>query len=355
MFKSKHKYRQFNKPKSKTIPILVGILLLFVIIRVSLSGIISWYAQKQFDTIEGFNGEVGYLDMNLYRGAFSLKGIAFRKDNVDVNKPLIQVEQLESTISWEELFKGNFVSEIIIRKPKINYIQSRTPAKSQTPANQPWTKTVENLVPFRINSLKVHDGEIHIYDSSKSPPVYLSFTKINLTANNLSNTKGAEATINLSTIVQNQAQLNVKGTLLPLSQPMDFNLEGNMENLQLNLLNSFFEAYANVDVNKGTLRMIANIKAKNGYVTGFVEPIFNHVEIFSIEEGGKGKENIFKKFWEGIVGTTSEILENDEDQVAARIPIKGTTIKPQTDPLTVIGSVLNNAFIQSIVPPQIAK
>jgi hypothetical protein len=78
-------------------------------------------------------------------------------------------------------------------------------------------------------------------------------------------------------------------------------------------------------------------------------PFFKNVTVFSLDDPEK-KEDIFQKFWEGIIGTTSEVLENKNDQVAAKIPLSGTIENTQSDPLTIIGTVLKNEFIKALVP-----
>jgi hypothetical protein len=63
------------------------------------------------------------------------------------------------------------------------------------------------------------------------------------------------------------------------------------------------------------------------------------------------EDDVFRVFWEAVVGGVGEMLENQpRDQVATFIPLRGDLTGPETDVLTVLGNVLRNAFIRAYLP-----
>jgi len=113
-------------------------------------------------------------------------------------------------------------------------------------------------------------------------------------------------------------------------------------------LNEFFQAYAKVDVNKGTFGLYTEVAAKDGKFKGYVKPLIQDLDILGKEDRN---DNIFRKIWEGLAGGIGEIFQNQsKDQVATKIPFEGLLKNPDTDTWEAIAQILQNAFIRAIQP-----
>jgi len=63
------------------------------------------------------------------------------------------------------------------------------------------------------------------------------------------------------------------------------------------------------------------------------------------------KDNLFQKAWEGLVGVVGEVFQNQpKDQLATKIPFKGSLDDPKTNIWVALTSILQNAFIHAIQP-----
>ena len=68
--------------------------------------------------------------------------------------------------------------------------------------------------------------------------------------------------------------------------------------------------------------------SEDGRFEGYVEPLLRDVDILRVEEE-IDEQSIFATLWEALVGVTAELLENQpEDQLAARIPLRGSFERP---------------------------
>lgn len=63
---------------------------------------------------------------------------------------------------------------------------------------------------------------------------------------------------------------------------------------------------------------------------------------------GDETNNVLEDIWEMVVGTVTEIFENQpEDQVATKVPLEGDLHAPDAAFFTTIWNVFRNAFIEA--------
>jgi hypothetical protein len=176
-------------------------------------------------------------------------------------------------------------------------------------------------------------------------------TNMDVTALNLRNSYDSAAvlpaTVNAQATIYD-GRLNMKMKLNPLAETPTFDLNAEWKNTNLVKLNEFFQAYAKVDVNKGTFGLYTEVAAKEGTFTGYVKPLLVDVDVLGQEDR---KDNILRKAWEGISGTVSEIFENQsEETFATKIPFEGRVDNPKANIFFAIMQVLENAFINALQP-----
>ena len=139
-------------------------------------------------------------------------------------------------------------------------------------------------------------------------------------------------------------------SLDPFAAKPTFDFDGQLTAAPLPQWNSFLRAYTRADVQKGFLRVYAELSAKDGRFDGYVKPFFEDVDILDVKKE-LPKKGILHTLWEAIVGGTAEVVtDHSEDRIATRIPISGSTDSPRIGFWTTLANVLRNAFIQSFVP-----
>src|SRR5690606_16201599 len=113
-------------------------------------------------------------------------------------------------------------------------------------------------------------------------------------------------------------------------------------------LNPMLQAYANMDVNRGTMGLYAEMATSEGAFTGYVKPIIKDLDVLGSEDRN---ESFFHKLYEGVVGTAGAILTNPrEEQVATKVELKGELKDVRTSTLYALVQLILNAFIQALVP-----
>ena len=103
-----------------------------------------------------------------------------------------------------------------------------------------------------------------------------------------------------------------------------FDINAELKGLNLVKLNDFLQAYANVDVKKGTFTVYAEAAAKEGNYKGYVKPLLADLDIV---QWNKEEGNITQIAWESLVAFFAEVLQNQsKERLATKLPLEGSFV-----------------------------
>jgi hypothetical protein len=337
--------------KSRRIALaLAAVALVVVAARAALPIWLRGVVAKEIARVEGYRGRVADVDLALYRGAFRLEGLDIRKHDGGEPVPFLSAERFDVTIDWQALADGAFVAEIELLRPRLDFVAGRPP----TGEEGKWLKRLEELYPFAIDRFALIDGRIRFRDPHRDPPVDVALHDVQLEARNLTNSRelSAErpARVTLRARAQDTGRIAAELELDPFAPRPKFRLGLEVASLQLPELDSFLRAYAGVDVERGTFDLSSEVTAEGGRFEGWVQPLLRDVDVLRVEKESE-EQGFFATLWEGLVGATSEMLENQpEDQVATRIPVRGTFEQPDIGVIEAIANLLRNGYVEALRP-----
>jgi len=212
-------------------------------------------------------------------------------------------------------------------------------------------KIGDDFMPLQLNRLEIKNGKIQYIDEYSKPKVDISLTNAYVLGKNLKNSYDSSALLPASIearadVYEGKLTFNMK--LNPLAEEPTFDMNTELKNTNLVKLNDFFQAYAKIDVNKGTFGLYAEAAGKNGKFTGYVKPLIKNLDVVGKEDRN---DNILQKLWENIAGSVAQIFKNQrKDQVATKIPFEGNIKDPNSSIWYTISELLTNAFIRAIQP-----
>jgi hypothetical protein len=211
-----------------------------------------------------------------------------------------------------------------------------------------------DMFPLRINQVDVINGSVTFHAYHKDPQVDLHVSKLNLQINNLTNIRDEVAplitTVKAEALVMDQAPCQFDMKLDPFSYYPTFELRFRLLGLDVTKLNSLTRAYGMFDYEQGYFDLVIQLKASEGLLEGYVQPLFRHISIINVRSD-MAHGNIVKLFWEALLGSVAEVFKNQpRDQFATRIPLVGTLKQPQPAILQTLGNVLRNAFVRAYLP-----
>lgn len=334
----------------------VCVLALLVAVRALLPFGLRAYVNRVLDATESYEGSIGDVDVDLWRGAYDVEGIVLVKPGSDADEPFLRVQRLDVEVEWPALLRGRVVAEATLHHPVVTFLSARSEEGSQTGEEPSWIERLDALLPFGLERFVIRDGEVRYVAETTDPPVDLYMTDVYLEALNLANVRGKDEEEVL--IAQVEAAGRPFGTgefearlrMDPLAEPARFELDASLAKVRLIDLNDFLRAYGSVDAEGGTFEMYSELAASDGTVEGYVKTLFEDVQLLSFREID-GPEDALEAFWEGLLAVGSELFENQpRDRLATRVPLRGRIADVRTEPLTVLGNLLRNAFIAALRP-----
>lgn len=338
------------KKATKIILIIVTVL---IVIRLILPYVVLHFANKKLATMKGYYGHIDDIDIALIRGAYKIDSIYLNKVDTVTHKQteFFSASLIDLSVEWKAIFHGSIVGELVFEKPILKFVKDKVEPSALRKDSTSFKDLLHSFMPLKINRFEINDGKIKYIDNSTKPKVDIQMTNTHILAENLRNSYDSAVLLPAkvrasSEIYGGELTLNMK--LNPLSDDPTFDMNTEAKNIELVKLNEFFQAYAKVDVNKGTFGLYAEAAAKEGKFDGYVKPIIKDLDILGKEDR---KDNIFRKLWEGIVGTVADVFSNQQkDQFATKIPFKGEVKNLDPNIWYAIGEIIKNAFIRALAP-----
>ena len=332
---------------------LAGALAVLVCLRLALPCALKAYVNRQLNRSHDYRGHIGDVTVHLWRGAYQIHGINILKANGQVPSPFFSAQLMDLSLEWNELFRGAIVSEIRMVEPRLNFVSGPTAEQSQSGKENNWNDTLESLVPFKINSFSITNGQVHFQNPYSNPPVDIYLTDVFAVATNFTNARGATNALPAGVTAIGHALGN--GSLFfeihvdPLAKSPTFELTGQLTNVNLVDLNNFLRAYGKFDVARGNFALFSSFAAKDGAYDGYAKVLIRNLQVFKWQK--ERKKNALAIFWEAIVGTLTEAFRNQpHDQLATRVPITGQFGKTDVHVWSTVTMLLRNAFVRALVP-----
>jgi len=333
---------------------LLVIIALLVIGRLMLPWALRSYVNRTLDQNPLYDGKIGDIDVHLWRGAYSIQDVRLVKTTGNVPVPLFSTKRLDLAIEWPALWAGKVVGRVAMEQPELNFVDAGEKGETQTGAGGPWLKILEDLFPFKINSLYVNQGSIHFRAFDTQPPVDLYIADLNASILNLSNIHDDVtpliSTVEAKGMALGHAPFEYKMKFDPFSYRPTFQLAVRLIGLDVTKTNQLTRAYGRFDFERGWFDLVVEMNAKEGNLEGYVKPLFRDLKVLSLRQDIK-EDSVIEFFWEALVGVATGILKNPpRDQFGTVINFKGDVSQPRTNILEIIGNVLRNAFIRAYLP-----
>jgi uncharacterized protein DUF748 len=332
--------------------LLLGLALLAGLLiagRLALPLIVEDYANRKLAALKSYTGRVGDVDIHLWRGAYSIDEVVIRKKGAKRSTPFFRTRRMDLSVEWRSLWKGSVVATAEFDRPELNLVQGRSEADSQLGKDENWKARLEELVPVRLNTVEVHDGTVRFLAPGISTRDAITARHVQGAVSNLTNVTGSGretfADFRLNAEVLDGAPARVAGSVDPLAKQPTFDVNLEVKKVQLPQVNPWLREYIKADAEAGKFELYLEMAAADGKFAGYAKPILQDVDLYRSNEQ---EQSAARRVWEGFLDFAANVLENpDADQVAARIPFKGTIENPQTSLFETIVSVLRNAFVSA--------
>ena len=334
--------------------LLAAMVILLVAARLMAPWAIRGYVNRTLDRSLIYQGKIGEIELHFWRGAYSIQDLRVVKMTGNVPVPLFAAKRVEFALQWNAILHRKWVGQIVMMQPELNFVDSSNDADAQTGAGGPWLQIIQDLFPFKINSVQVHDGSVHFRAFGANEPVDVYLSHVEGTIDNLTNIQGETTplitTVKATALAMDQAKFEYQMKLNPFSYRPTFHLGARLLGLDVTKTNNLARAYGAFDFKRGWFDLVIELDAKEGQLTGYVKPLFRNLQVFNLKTDVRD-DNPLQFFWQALVGVATKALTNPErDQFGTLIPFHGDVGDNKPDVLGTIGNVLRNAFVRAYLP-----
>lgn len=260
------------------------VLFVLVLIRAFLPEIglriINWSLENK---LGAYHGHIGDFDLELYRGSYQLQDLTIKKRNSDL-PPLIVANQVDLQIAWKPLLKGEIAAHVILDKGQVHLTDNKAPEKKQitmveekplAQGEKPtWQKTLDVVIPMKIESLIVHDSAVYFTNTNFGEPIPVQIEKVEFTAENL-RTRPSDQISTLSPVYgeglfQKHALVKLVGRIDALADEARGDVDFQLTDFDFKKINSVMMAYIPVDITRGVLNVYGEMTMSKGQAKGYV-------------------------------------------------------------------------------------
>lgn len=322
---------------------------MLIIVRLMLPLFVTRYVNKVLADLQGYDGSVSGVSIYLIRGAYSINDLKIFKIEGNDTVPFIDFPVTDLSVEWKALLNGSVVGEVVIKRPKLNFIGGDGESVNQTGTEVDWVDFVKKLVPLKINRMEIVQGTVFFYDFTTKPKVSLYLDSLDVLATNLNNSQ--EITDPLPSSVSATAtsigggKLEIQMDINVLKKIPDLDVDLKFENVNMPALNDFFLAYSKVDIESGSFSLFSEVTIDSGNIRGYIKPIAQHIKVVNWE---RDKQNPLNLIWQSIIGVLAEAFENQKQaQFATKVPVEGRVSDIEAAVWPAVFNILKNAFVRA--------
>lgn len=340
------KKRPFYKKKKVLIPLII--LLILIASRLYLPTWVKGYINEVLADIPGYYGQVDDVDLSLYRGAYTIKGMYLNKVDAETQVPFLKFPETDISIEWKALFDGAIVAELDMYSPEVIYVMEdqETGPGEESASVDDWTNALKDIVPLEINNFEVYNGKIALVGLMAEPNIDLQIHKLRLSAQNLRNVIETErvlpSPITATGVSFGGGTVNLNGNMNLFREIPDMDISFSLEKAEAKALNDLTSYFAGLDFESGTFELYSEIAIADAYLKGYLKPMLTNTTMIGEEDG------FLETLWEGFTSFFKFILKNKgTNTIATEVPIEGDLNNTQAGVWPTIGGIFKNGWFKA--------
>jgi len=293
------------------------------------------------------------------RAAVDLEGIELDYFRPITNRQNISVQRgtlaAKGRVEYASTIKMVDLEQAVIRDIRIDYIH--TPSKTGAPkaavvktertARQATQR--EDLI-VRVRDFRVLHADVGLVNKTVTPEVRIFLGDADMRVSNVSNrlSEGI-GKIDIRGKFMGSGATQVVANFRPDEKGPDFDAEIKIENTDMRAMNDLLRAYGKFDVVSGEFSFYSELHVKNGYLNGYLKPLFKGVKAYDPE---KDRDKRFtQKLWERMINVVSKVMKNvPRKEVATKVDISGPLESAHGSTWQAVGNLIRNAFFKAILP-----
>ena len=276
-----------------------------------------------------------------------------RRYNVSVTRGTLSAA---GTVEYAPSVTRLILERVRLERAHIDYVHAATTAGAEAARAQQTIRAAKQVankpdVELRLDRLEVTRSTVGFVNQAATPAYRVTVSDVELTVDNLGNQRiEGTAVARLGGRFMDSGQAHATLTVLPRTGGADMNLAARIEGADMPRMNDLVRAHGGFNVAAGELSVYSELRVKDGYIAGYVKPLFKDVKVRSAADAGE-PTTLGHRLYEGVVGLAAKILRNrPRGEVATVVTITGRADRVQYNTWQIVGGLLQNAFFKAILP-----
>jgi hypothetical protein len=238
---------------------VAGIAVLLAVLDLALDEPLRRRVERNVNArLQGYSVQLGGLDFHVIGFSLELRDLIVRQD-ANPEPPIARIGRVAASIHWRVLLtSGRVVADFQLDRPAfyVNLQQLREEDRDPVPVDQRgWQDALREIYPFKINVLRIREGELVYIDADPDRPLRLS--DVQLVARNIRNIESRDRTypsdLRVEATVFDHGRLLLEGRADFLAEPhAGVQADVTIENLGLDYFKPVAGRY-NLQISAGTL------------------------------------------------------------------------------------------------------
>src|SRR5688572_27723044 len=106
--------------------ILLILIAIFGIARAMMPWAVRDYVNRTLDRNPLYAGEIGEVEIHLWRGAYSINDVRISKTTGSVPVPFFAAKRVDFAIQWDALLHRTIVGQVVMEEPELNFVDAPT-------------------------------------------------------------------------------------------------------------------------------------------------------------------------------------------------------------------------------------
>jgi membrane protein len=316
---------------------------------------LTWLANIEVRKIPGYRGGVKRVGIDFSAPSLVVQGISLAKFNSNKPEQILHVASVVIASRWKNILAGTIDGYILIDSPRLllDLGEMHRQADDATPngnyqqprQGQAWQERVNQLPAFRLSSVMLADGEVHLRNIPGQDGEDVRIDHLNLSGQNITNSikiaPTLMATVSCKARVMSNGTLELRADGYPFARKPTFKADFQTRNIDLTEVGPLIEKNLEINVRRGVASLYLEAAAADGQIHGYAKPIFDHLEL----EPPRASTTAGKiKAW--AAQAIAKIFKSKpKDRIATRLDFEGSIDDPELHLTDAILRFFRNSFV----------
>ena len=171
--------------------ILLGLAVVFAIVWFSAPYFVRDYINRGLSDLPVYTGRVERVRIHPWTASLDIYDVHLDKKTAEIPVHSFYSPRWNISLQWSQISHGVKRASVTIFDPQINLITNPDSSEqSQIFIGRAWLEAIKKLIPWRVNQIEIHNGDVHFLDLHANPHVDLELSRLEVAAENMSNSKG---------------------------------------------------------------------------------------------------------------------------------------------------------------------